>query len=802
MPKSATRPTCVVLGLRQNGLGVVRAVGREGVPVIAVDSAVTEEANTRYGRLVVCPGFRSDQLIDTLCKIGKELDAPAVLIPTTDRSVDLVSEHRDTLAPYFVHSLPSADVIQLLMDKATIAEFARREGFSIPRTLTIRTEDDLEAAGGLGFPCILKPRLKSEALNALRVAKAFRVESLDELRRIYRRIAPSEPRFVIQEWIPGPDTSLVFCLYYFGRDGECVASFGGRKLRQFIPFCGTACAAEPWDDAYVRDAGDRFFQRVGYRGFGAIEFKRSPTGAYFLVEPTVGRTEHLFALAAANGVNLPYIGYCDMAGLPRPEPRQRARPVKYLDWKRDRKAAGAYRKAGEFTLAQWLISLRGSGQYALFSWDDTGPWRSHVVDRLGAPWRVVRRLIRRNVTDPIPSLASDVVHAVRRRALGGPASIEAHLEAALKWLAAAQDASGDGGVARGYTVRPTGELPQGWQRSYPETTGYIIPTFLDCAGHTGRPELRQRAIRMADWLLSIQEKNGGIHGGVVGRGWPVVVFNTGMVLHGWCRAFEETGNPLYRQAAERAAAFLVEVQDPDGAWRRFTTVEGRTEFYAFHVLIAWSLLLAHRVTGDAQFRDAARRNVEFTLRLQQPNGWFQANGLRPKYHDQPLTHTIGYTAAGLLHCGLLLNEDKYVEAAESLAAQVERQLEPNGRLAGQFRSDWRPAAPWSCLTGNAQMAIVWLELWRVTGNRTYLTAGLRSNAYLRARQNLMSPNPGIRGGLSGSQPIHGYYGRFQYLNWAAKYLADALHLEIRSASEPCEAHPQRLNQRPLKEAAQ
>ena len=49
---------------------------------------------------------------------------------------------------------------------------------------------------------------------------------------------------------------------------------------------------------------------------------------------------------------------------------------------------------------------------------------------------------------------------------------EDHLRAAAQWLAAAQDSQSDGGIAGRY------QLGRGWTSSYPETTGYIVPTFL------------------------------------------------------------------------------------------------------------------------------------------------------------------------------------------------------------------------------------------------------------------------------------------------------------------------------------
>ncbi|MCP5002594.1 MAG: hypothetical protein GY941_01390, partial [Planctomycetes bacterium] len=59
--------------------------------------------------------------------------------------------------------------------------------------------------------------------------------------------------------------------------------------------------------------------------------------------------------------------------------------------------------------------------------------------------------------------------------------IEQVVDEGILWLGRAQDhsASADGGVARHYS------LVTGWAPSYPETTGYIIPTMLDYAKLSG-----------------------------------------------------------------------------------------------------------------------------------------------------------------------------------------------------------------------------------------------------------------------------------------------------------------------------
>src|SRR4051794_35087376 len=74
-------------------------------------------------------------------------------------------------------------------------------------------------------------------------------------------------------------------------------------------------------------------------------------------------------------------------------------------------------------------------------------------------------------------------------------SAREHVDATVGWLISAQDATGDGGVAGRY------RLDTGFSTSYPETTGYIIPTFLDLAQRRGNDALRERAGRMVDFLL-------------------------------------------------------------------------------------------------------------------------------------------------------------------------------------------------------------------------------------------------------------------------------------------------------------
>jgi hypothetical protein len=355
-----------------------------------------------------------------------------------------------------------------------------------------------------------------------------------------------------------------------------------------------------------------------------------------------------------------------------------------------------------------------------------------------------------------------------------PGDNRSHLDAVIAWLCRAQDVTKkdgmrDDGVSQTFLVRS-----RRWAASYPETTGYIIPTFYRYWRLTGRDEIRARAVRMADWECAVQHPSGGVLAGALGDSDEPTVFNTGQVLFGWVRAFEEEGTEAYRAAVMRAANWLCDVQDEDGCWRKFASPFTKARVNLYNTRSAWGVLRAHQITGEQRFLDAARRNVDWALAQQLPNGWFQHNCL---YDDtQPYTHTIAYAMRGVMEIGDYLRDERYLAAAIKIGDAMLAAQPADGCLPGRFDRDWRPTVRWSCLTGVAQLAINWARLYQITGEDRYRQGTRRGNRFLKTTQKLTG-DPNELGGIKGSHPIDGLYHPWQYPNWAAKFYADALMLE-------------------------
>jgi D-aspartate ligase len=405
--RSELHVPAVVLGLGQNGLASVRALGRRGVPVIGIDDDMDRPgAHSRYCRAMDCPGFRvgGDALLAFLVDLGAKLPERPFLIASGDLNLRLVSDHRDTLARFYRFVLPSPEAVDLALDKRAFYAFAEDHGFSVPQT-RVATRETIDAvARGARYPAIVKPALRDAAWRAEHGVKLYEVHSADELRARFDELAAVCAEILVQELIPGPDSALVFSLTYIDALGEPVAMFTGRKLRQYRPRFGTSSMAlSEWNPAVAQLTID-ILRALKYRGYGSIEFKQDPRDGTLRAIEVTARTWYPHGIATYCGINLPFIAYADALGLPLEPTLGFDTGVKWIDEERDVRSALESIRAGNLTVRAWLGSYRGRRTYALAAVDDPGPVLA-LARRTAASG--LRRLLKRGggraVTGRVPA---------------------------------------------------------------------------------------------------------------------------------------------------------------------------------------------------------------------------------------------------------------------------------------------------------------------------------------------------------------------------------------------------------------
>lgn len=394
--RSRAHAPAVVIGdadlVRCLGLGGIRSV------VLSPPGAAARYSRFTDGSLEWRdPWEGPEALVEELIAYAATQPEPPVLFYQEDRSLLLVSRHRERLKQLFRFVIADADLIESLVDKERFLELSRRLALPIPATWSLLAVEDVALESmHLDYPVIVKPvtRRQDRWRPIAGEAKAMRAERPDELRAIWSRLSGAGMRVIVQALVPGPETAIESYHTYVDERGTVAADFTGRKIRTRPPAFGDSSALEITDAADVRALGRDIVKRMGLRGVAKLDFKRAPDGTLFLLEvnPRFTLWHHAGALA---GVNIPALVYGDCLGWQRPAVPPARAGVQWCKVWTDHAAA----RDDGVSLARWLAwALRCEAKSA-FAWDDPFPLLGAGLQR----WLGRRRAARHGRRGQSPS---------------------------------------------------------------------------------------------------------------------------------------------------------------------------------------------------------------------------------------------------------------------------------------------------------------------------------------------------------------------------------------------------------------
>jgi predicted ATP-grasp superfamily ATP-dependent carboligase len=423
-------PPVYVMNPYYTGLGIARSLAPHGVRVVALASEATAPGvrSRFFDEVVTVPNGRDDPaaLAAALVAMASGSRVRPVLFPTRDFDVVFLAEHHDMLAPLYVLPQPSGSPIMRMMDKEEVARVATRIGVPTPVTLPARSAEEVEAAiATLPFPVVVKPRFAFEWRRAgswQRVGgqKAFVVSTPDELRALQRRLCEVAGEILVQEFVPGEDADIVVCCCCMGRDGTLLGQFTARKLRQNPPLVGTGSVIEAMPVPEIVAPAVALLRSFGYQGIAEIEFKHDRARDRFSLIEINPRHWDQHELGSLVGINMSWLAYADLVGLPPQPCAPLYRPGERYKWIAEAELARS------FARSLWMAATRADPQVGRL----TGVRRA-CADLRGL-MRGRRMFATARFSDPVPGiltalravreLCGSLVAKTRRMAMAGASS--------------------------------------------------------------------------------------------------------------------------------------------------------------------------------------------------------------------------------------------------------------------------------------------------------------------------------------------------------------------------------------------
>jgi hypothetical protein len=343
------------------------------------------------------------------------------------------------------------------------------------------------------------------------------------------------------------------------------------------------------------------------------------------------------------------------------------------------------------------------------------------------------------------------------------------LQAALSWIRQSFKATGSQGSSHSFSP------VLGWEKAYPETSGYLVETLLKAAAMPGQSDLYGIAVGCLHWLCDIQLPNGAFAGLMVGHSKPSV-FNTAQILFGFAAALTNpaVGNASecadWHAAATKALDWLVLQRQPQGGWATGAYVPEYPD-PTYYTRLLWGMLqmadVLHRTDAAALVHEELMRYAKRFTPQHSVLEW----GFWP---DKPAhTHTIAYTLEGFWQLAQRLQEQEVVFQTVSSIETLLHKRAQHGRLAGSYDVHWNADLRYRCVTGNVQLSSLCGRIGQKL-NRSDLSAAAQSLFDEVATAQCRLPWSPVYGAIPGSVPFWGPYLRGRFPNWAAKFWVDAL----------------------------
>lgn len=240
---------------------------------------------------------------------------PKMLIGSDDWHVEIITGLRPKLGANWTIPYSSQEVISYVTKKANFYALCEKLGVDYPKTLVFSDMSASDLHLPFDFPVVVKPTnsITYQALSFTGKRKVYIVDTREEFEEAISLIRGGGylEDIIIQEFIPGDDTSMHVLTCYTTREGKTIMSSLGQTLvEDHTPTgAGNHLAIRTLINEEVAEKAARLIEHVGYVGFSNYDLKydsRDGKYKFFEMNARLGRSNY-YVTAAGNNVARYYI---------------------------------------------------------------------------------------------------------------------------------------------------------------------------------------------------------------------------------------------------------------------------------------------------------------------------------------------------------------------------------------------------------------------------------------------------------------------------------------------------------------
>ena len=360
-----------------NGLGMVRSLGMESVPVCFLQTE--ESADIIKSKYVDCivkaNSSDPEDILDALRKVPEEY---GVLIAGSDYFIDLLMANKEELGERFKFILPKDSIVQMLNDKKFEVVTMGQHDVPVP---TAYTELDGFTPSEDQLPLIIKPRTYEyfEELGKKNVI----VNTLGEYKSFTDEFAGRLDHYIAQDIVVGDDENLWVCNCTFDHDSNLLQAFVFNRIRTYPAHYGVTSFARSKYNAEIESIVAKLGRALAYVGPAMVEFKLDDKDGkfkYIEINPRIGMC-NIFDTKC--GINNVYATYCLALDIPFGEGvSKQTDEVYYLCFYDDMKTRIKDGESLINILSSYANIIFKKKVFAYWTWDDMKPGMHSLQDNV------------------------------------------------------------------------------------------------------------------------------------------------------------------------------------------------------------------------------------------------------------------------------------------------------------------------------------------------------------------------------------------------------------------------------------